>query len=258
MRGELLTVAAGCVALSQVALANDQDTEFTDDFPIEDCNFIPRGGNPFFDLTPGRQLYLSNQQCVAEGKCDELEELWITVLPETRKVVINDGGGKRSIATRVVEEKETADGELVEISRNFFATCRPSNDVYYFGEEVDIYEGGKIVDHEGQWLAGRDKAAPGIIMPHSGFLIGARYYQELAPDVALDRAEHVAVDLKVETPAGVFHDCIKVIETSPLEPGQESTKLYCPRVGQIADGELLLQAVYEPKADKRGAAPAEN
>jgi len=27
--------------------------------------------------------------------------------------------------------------------------------VYYLGEEVDIYEGGKIVDHEGQWLAGR-------------------------------------------------------------------------------------------------------
>ncbi|MFC4308842.1 hypothetical protein ACFPN2_07095 [Steroidobacter flavus] len=247
MRGELLAVATGCVALS--ALAADQDVKFTDDFPIEDCNFIPRGGNTFFDLTPGRQLYLSNQQCVAEGKCDELTELWITVQSETRTVAMDVGGAKRNIVTRVVEEKETADGELVEISRNFFATCRPSNDVYYFGEEVDIYEGGKIVDHEGQWLAGRDKAAPGIIMPDSGFLIGTRYYQELAPDIALDRAEHVAVDLKIETPAGVFHDCIKVIETSPLEPGQESTKLYCPHVGQTSDDDLLLQAVYEPKSD---------
>ncbi|GFE91533.1 hypothetical protein [Steroidobacter agaridevorans] len=251
MRSELLVAATWCVASSQVALGNDNDREFTDDFPIEDCNFVARGGNPFFDLTPGRQLYLSNQQCVAEGECDELEELWITALAETRNVVIGDGGRKREITTRVVEEKETADGELVEISRNFFATCRPSNDVYYFGEEVDIYEDGEIVSHEGEWLAGRDQAKPGIIMPDSGFLIGSRYYQELAPGVALDRAEHVEIDLKIQTPAGSFRDCIQVTETTPLEPGDESTKRYCPHIGLIADDDLLLQAVYEPKEDAR-------
>lgn len=125
MRSQLLVAATWCVASSPVALGDDTDREFTDDFPIEDCNFIARGGNAFFDLTPGRQLYLSNQQCVAEGECDELEELWITVLAERRNVVMNDDGRKREITTRVVEEEETADGELVEISRNFFATCRP-------------------------------------------------------------------------------------------------------------------------------------
>lgn len=247
MRTQMFVVAGWCVALSSVAFGNDREPEFTDEFPLEDCKFIPQGGNAFFDLTPGRQLYLTNQQCVAEGKCDELVELWITVLPDTRKVVLTDDGRKRRIVTRVVEEKETADGELAEISRNFFATCRPSNDVYYFGEEVDIYENGKVVDHEGQWLAGRDKARPGIIMPDSAFLIGARYYQEVAPGVALDRAEHVAVDLEIQTPAGAFDDCIQVTETTPLEPDSESTKLYCPHVGLIADGELRLQAVYEPK-----------
>lgn len=247
MRSELLVAATWCVASSPAVLGNDADREFTGDFPIEDCNFVARGGNAFFDLTPGRQLYLSNQQCVAEGECDELEEVWITVLSERRNVIMSDGDGKREITTRVVEEKEAADGELVEISRNFFATCRPSNDVYYFGEEVDIYEDGEIVSHEGEWLAGRDRAKPGIIMPDSGFLIGSRYFQELAAGVALDRAEHVAVDLKIQTPAGLFRDCIQVTETSPLEPGEESIKRYCPHVGLISDGDLLVQAVYGPE-----------
>jgi hypothetical protein len=219
-------------------------------FPLEDCHFQPRGGNAFFELTPGRQLYLTNQECVAAGECEELEELWITVLRETRDVVLRDDGRRRRVTTRIVEEMEMADGELVEISRNFFATCKPFNDVYYFGEDVDIYEDGKIVSHDGQWLAGRNNAEPGIIMIDSGFLIGARYFQEIAPDVALDRAEHVAIDLEVNTPAGKFDDCIQVTETTPLEPGHESIKFYCPHAGLIADGELKLQAVYEPDGNR--------
>jgi hypothetical protein len=41
-------------------------------------------------------------------------------------------------------------------------------------------------------------------------------------------------------------DCIQVSETSPLEPGEESIKFYCPHVGLIADDDLVLHAVYDP------------
>ena len=251
MRALALHTGALCLMLSQAASSDTSKPGFTDEFPLEDCSFVARGGNDFFDLTVGRQLYLTNQQCVAAGECDELEELWITVLNEARELVLTDDGDKRRIRTRVVEEKETADGELAEISRNFFATCRPSHDVYYFGEEVDIYEDGEIVTHEGQWLAGQHGAEPGIIMPASGFILGMRYFQELAPGVAMDRAEHVAVDLEVQTPAGKFDDCIRVSETTPLEPG-ESIKIYCPHVGLVTDGDLILQAVFDPNANARG------
>jgi hypothetical protein len=47
----------------------------------------------------------------------EMIDLVITVLNETKVV---DG-----IETRVVEERESEDGELVEISRNYFAVCKP-------------------------------------------------------------------------------------------------------------------------------------
>ena len=136
-----------------------------------------------------------------------------------------------------------ADGELTEISRNYFATCLPSRDVYYFGEDVDIYEEGEIVSHEGAWLAGRYGARPGIIMPESAFLLGQRYYQEVAPGVALDRAEHVDSQFELSVPAGNFDDCVEIDESTPLSPGG-SHKVYCEEVGLVIDGDLEAGAVY--------------
>jgi hypothetical protein len=118
------------------------------------------------------------------------------------------------------------------------------HDVYYFGEEVDIYEDGEIVGHEGAWLAGRNGARPGIIMPDSGFILGQRYFQEMAPGVALDRAEHVETGLEITVPAGTFDDCIEVTETTPLDPNEESTKVYCRDVGLVIDEDLELTAIF--------------
>jgi hypothetical protein len=233
------------------ALAQEEEEEFTTEFPVEDCRFRTQGANPYFRLKPGRQLYLNNQQCVATQECDELEELWITVTHERRRVRLDDDGEKRWVTTRVVEEVETADGELVEISRNFFAECAGTQDVYYFGEDVDIYEDGEVVSHDGAWLAGKNGAGPGIIMPGGAFLLGARYFQEMAPGVALDRAEHVADDLEVEVPAGSFDDCVQIEETTALEPGSVSEKTYCLGVGLMNDGDLELVEVFEPRGHHR-------
>jgi hypothetical protein len=147
-----------------------------------------------------------------------------------------------SIETRVVEEVETADGEPVETSRNFFAICDKTNDVFYFGEEVDIFEPDGTVSHEGAWRAGEPDedglAEPGIIMPGT-FLLGSRYYQEIADGIALDRAEHVEMGLEITTGAGEFSECVRVVETTPLEPGK-SEKIYCPEVGLVVDSVVEL------------------
>jgi hypothetical protein len=217
--------------------------KFTDDFPLEKCHFVPYGGSDYFSLNPGRKTYFNNRECVAAGDCDEREELTITVTNDLKKILFNVDGERRVVWARVIVENEKANGELVEISRNYFATCLPARDVYYFGEDVDIYEDGKVVSHDGAWLAGRFGAEPGIIMPDSGFLLGQRYYQELARGVALDRAEHVATDLDIDLHAGNFEDCIKTVETTPLEPGAQSIKFYCPDVGLVVDGDLKAIAV---------------
>ena len=208
--------------------------EFTSSFRLQDCEFEARGANPHFLLEPERQL-------VYEG---EDEELFITVLEETERIRLPIGGRQRTVRTAVVEEREFHDGGLAEISRNFFALCDETSDLYYFGEEVDIYEDGEIVSHEGAWRAGENGARPGILMPGT-FLLGSRYFQEVAPGVALDRAEHTAEGLEIETEAGSFHDCVEVTETTPLDPGSESVKIYCPGVGLVVDGDLTLVEIGE-------------
>ena len=55
----------------------------------------------------------------------------------------------------------------------------------------------------------------------------------------MDRAEVLAVDEKVSTPAGKFEKCIHVVETTPLEKGQDH-KRYCSGVGMVRDGEMWL------------------
>src|SRR3972149_7252059 len=120
-----------------VVLAKGQEEEFTEEFPIGECQFKTTGTNPYFTLEVGRQLYLNNAPCVADGECDELEEVWITVLSQTRNITLDVDGEVKTVKTRVVEEFESANGEVKEISRNFFAECSGTQDVYYYGEEVD-------------------------------------------------------------------------------------------------------------------------
>lgn len=224
--------------------------EFTRDFRLEDCEFVAGGENAHFILIPGYKLLLEGEE---DG--EEVEVL-ITVTNRTRNIFLPDIG---VVTTRVVEEREWIGEDeeevLVEVSRNFFARCKPTNDIFYFGEDVFICEDGLVQNgnnflcngeepsHEGAWLAGKPDdnglAEPGIIMPGT-FLLGSRYFQEIADGIALDRAKHVKMGLTVTTEAGTFDECVQVNETTPLEP-DVSIKKYCPGVGLVVDGPAKLE-----------------
>ncbi|NTV81485.1 MAG: hypothetical protein HGA24_08695, partial [Candidatus Aminicenantes bacterium] len=60
------------------------------------------------------------------------------------------------------------------------------------------------------------------------------------PGVAMDRAEVVALDASIKTPAGVFTCCLNFIETTPVEPFARESKIYAPGIGLVKDGSLLL------------------
>ena len=223
------SMVAAILPLVAADVAAQEEPAFTDVFPLEECRFSDTGRNAYFSLVPGDQLVL-------EGEDDgETVLLHVTVLKDRQWITFRTEDGIRlPVRTRVVEEREWVDGELVEVSRNFFARCKQTGDIYYFGEDVDIYEDGVIDSHDGAWRAGFDDALPGLIMPGT-YLLGARYFQEIAPGVALDRAEHVAMDLELDLPAGDFDDCVEIVETSPLEPGSQSVKRYCSGVGLVFD-----------------------
>lgn len=220
----LAAVAALATATSgqtKKAPAAEEKDDFTKTFLEDKADFTHTGKNPYFILETGYQLTLE------DGK----ERIVVTVLDETKKI---DG-----VETRVVEERETKDGKLVEVSRNYFAISKKTNSVYYFGEDVDMYKDGKVTSHEGTWHSGEKGAKFGLFMPGVPLLRG-KFYQEIAPGVALDRAEIISLSVTLKTPAGEFKDCLKYEETTPLEPGVKEYKVFAPGVGLIQDADMKL------------------
>ncbi len=202
--------------------------DWTSVFLVEKDELLSVGRNPYFILEPGYRLVLEGDGA----------QLIITVLNETKKV---DG-----VETRVVEERETKGGKLVEVARNYFAISKRTNDVFYFGEDVDMYKDGKIANHDGSWLSGVNGSKFGLMMP-GRVLLHSRYYQEVAPNIAMDRATIVSVTETVKTPAGEFKNCVKVEETSPLSRFTTEHKYYAPGIGMVSDGEMKLVKVEKKK-----------
>lgn len=221
------------VAALCYALAACQDSSGPEPFKptLDEAICAPAAGpfsstitNPYFPAAVGNQWVLDGTD---QGKAVNLQ---ITALNATEVVA--------GVTTRVVEERETVDGELLEVSRNFFAETQDGT-VCYYGEDVDIYSGGVVTSHDGQWRAGVGGASPGILMPANP-APGQAFVQEIAPGVAQDRVEIIAAGESVTVPFGTFTSTIRFRETTPLEPGVKSTKVYVQSLGPIVDDEVRL------------------
>jgi len=205
------------------SLAGDRDRRRT--FDVDRKNLGPVGHNPHFPLTTGLKLHLT----------DGSQTVVFSVLNETKVV---DG-----VETRVVEEYETRGGELIEISRNYYAIDRIKGDVYYFGEDVDIYENGKVVSHDGAWLSGANGAKFGLMMPGK-IAVGDRFYLEMAPG-AVERVEIASIDATLETPAESFSNVVYALEYDELDGGT-SQKWYAPGIGMVGDDSMRVVKIEKP------------
>ena len=206
-----------------------------------DCRFAPFSDNRFLPFAPGRQWILEDQ---AVG---EQVRLTRTVLDQIREITLPVAGEPQTIGARVIEDRTTVNAQLVRVVRQLLAQCHETGDVYRFGQEVDLFEDGVIVGHEGSWLAGTDAAQPTMVMP-GHFTVGAQYYVERTPGVATNLARNSAKDLTRSVPLGTFAGCVSVTETDPLAPGNPARiKTYAPAVGLINDNELLkLSGFLDP------------
>ncbi len=252
--------AIALMASTAVAVADNlKDVEITDQFPLQRCidsvglvtSCVDADCNQYLPLIVGRAWELDNSGC---DDCDEVEAVTVTILNDTEMV-----GGQ---LTRVMEELESEEGEISERSFNFVNQCPNTQDVYYWGEDVCVTSDSDsaldeppYADHVdceaigmayggGAWRAGLDDARPGILFPGGAFLLGARYFQELAGN-ALDWATNAENGLTVDDPAnGVFEDCVLVLDRNLLEDpkskGAGDEKVYCPGIGIVRDEELEL------------------
>jgi len=230
-----------------IGLINDHDTLLLTDFRLGTvglpggCAFAPFSNHSFFPFSPARRV-------VVEGiESGTNIVLTIAALDEIRTIAVTIVGEERHVPTRVIEERKTENGQLVEVSRKFLAQCAETGDVHLFGQEVDRYESGVIVGHEGSWLAGVDGAEAGIIMP-GNFAVGAQYFQGTAPGVANDLASNSAAGLIVTVPAGTFTNCVRILVTSSLGTnGAPREMTYASGIGLISDRDVLrLTSVTDP------------
>jgi hypothetical protein len=239
-----LVVAAACAALAgceapPLGVGLENDSAFLDgggtgapapsgsktlDLAVCDPSaggFSTGSTNPWFPMVVG-------QQWTYEGVEDEVPvSLLITVLDEARLI---DG-----VTTRVIEEREWEDDELLEVSWNYYAAAADGT-ICYFGEDVDIYEEEEIV-HEGAWCAEESPNAPGIIMPADP-RPGMKFPMESAPGIAEDEGKIVGIG-PVTVPFGRFDETLRVREFNPLDGGK-GFKVLAAGVGLLVDGPVEL------------------
>jgi hypothetical protein len=175
-------------------------------------------GNAYFTLQPGHAWVLGGK---SEGK---IVTLTVTVLAETFKV--------NGVETRVIEERKLANGQLVEVSRGYFALSKKSEDIHCFGRDVAMYDNGRVTGRRGSWQAGVNGAQSALTVPAKPY-VGQSFY------TGQGRAVVVSLSAAVQSAAGAFGDClVMTVETTP--PLGKVTRAYAPSVGLVQDGNLLL------------------
>lgn len=182
---------------------------------IEPSDFVSKVDNKYFTLRPGTKF--SYEKKTKGG----LERIEIVVTHETKKIM--------GIQTTVVWDRVWLNNILLEDTRDWYAQNEDGT-VWYFGEAVDNYQNGVLVNHDGSWEAGIDGAKPGIIM-QANPKVGDSYRQEYYQGIAEDMADVIALDKKVTVPLGTFNNCLQTRDWSVLDRKANEYKYYCPEVG---------------------------
>jgi len=120
----------------------------------------------------------------------------VTLLPGARAITW-DGQRTEALMSQYVAY---ADGKLVEVAYDSYAQADDGS-VYYLGEDVTNYEDGKVINHNGSWLAGKDGAPPALIMPAHP-QVGQTFNPENFPGVAYETDEILSLTEKTTTPDG--------------------------------------------------------
>ena len=209
-----LTMVAG-LAASGVAAQEAQPAP---------AGLSPTVDNPYFPLAPGSSRRYEGEELDPETGEPAAIRVQERVSPVSAEVA---GAPVTAVAVREYEN-----GELIEATSDYHAQDADGA-VLYLGEDVNKYENGQLVSHDGTWLAGEGANQAGVFMTAEP-MVGQRFAQERAPGIAEDTSTIIAVDLTVTTPAGTFFGCIKTRDLNPLDQSVEH-KYYCPEVGLVRE-----------------------
>ena len=194
---------AGCVRLGKA----------TYEPSIVASNFVGTINNPLMPLIPGTTFtYVSSIES--------------NVVAVTHNTKVIDG-----VTCVEVHDVVYAGGVLTEDTLDWFAQDKDGN-VWYFGENTHELDGNEITNIDGSFKSGVNGAQPGIVMKANP-TVGDFYRQEFDLDNAEDFAEVISLTNTVIVASGTFTNCLKTLETSPLEPDAMENKYYATGVGNV-------------------------
>jgi len=163
------------------------------------------------------------------------------VVRRLRRTRAFDVEGQRVDAV-VIDDRAFEDGRLVERTFDYFAQADDGT-VHYLGEHVDNIEHGRVVDHHGSWLYGRDTKVLGVAMPARPQL-GMQWRLEDVPRITVESDRIEEVGMRARAGGRLHHDVIRVQEFTQPE-GDVEYKLYARGVGVITeyapDGRSVLR-----------------
>jgi hypothetical protein len=207
----------------------------------KDKDAVPRFSNPTAITNPFLPLSKLNQDILEgteEGKTMRVER---TMKPGVKQFTI----GGQKVDAAIMEDREIQDGELEEVTLDYFAQSDDGT-VYYLGEDVDNYKNGKIVAHEGAWLYGVNSKHLGIIITGKP-AVGQKFSAENAPGITTESDTIESLGETVTVPAGTYTGCVKIKEV--LDDGSVEYKYYAPGVGVVREAgknvELTLRSHTE-------------
>ena len=185
---------------------------------LDPADFTTRIDNPYWPMAPGDKWVYRETDSGTEQRVE------VTVTNQTKQIA-------NGIEARVVHDVVTEDGQLVEVTDDWYAQDKAGN-VWYLGEDTAEYENGKVTTRSGSFEAGVDGAQAGVIMPADP-KDSMAYRQEYYKGEAEDKAEVLSTDEQVEVPFGYFQGALMTKDLVPLEPKVSEYKLYARDVGPV-------------------------
>jgi hypothetical protein len=188
--------------------------------------------NPYLPLTAKRRCELRGR--AGDGTRSRSVR---TVLRRTRRFTV----GGQPVGAAVLRDDAYEDGALVESTLDYFAQADDGT-VYYLGEHVDNVRNGKVVDHRGSWLYGRDTDVLGVAMPADP-QVGVQYRFEDVPGITTESNRVEEAGLRVRAGGRLHTGAIRIQEFIQPE-GEVEYKLYAPGIGLVVeyppDGRMVL------------------
>jgi len=184
--------------------------------PPDTASFVARVDHRYFPLEPGRSWVYQGDDLGRPAR----EE--VRTLPETRPIL--------GVACTGIEEWRFVDGFPTETTTEWFAQDREGN-VWKFGEESYLLAVSATVPTSDSWIAGVAGGRPWrafAAAPRAG-----ERFPGYRPDGS-DVFEISSFVATVTVPAGVFGDCVELVE-NPDDPEDTDIILYGSRVGRLSE-----------------------